>query len=126
MPLFSCSSTNNHIHHSVVTIAHGCLQAILSFQAKTVKRGSRVLCLHKYDSPIHGFPSQKVIKRLMLSKAVPDGLKFQEIEQGSRCNKLPIPYIPEKTNIISQFSSSLSQVRWSCKCPFGHDVLLSR
>ena len=35
-------------------------------------------------------------KKMMLSKAVPDGLKPQECKRGNRCNYPPIPYVHEK------------------------------
>jgi len=90
----------------------GCLQGILSFQAKTVKRTEELyICANTtntcndalarstqdlFQGPIYGDPSQRVLKILMLSKAVPDGPKPQECEWGSRCDKLPIPYIPKE------------------------------
>ena len=39
------------------------------------------------------------LKQMTLSKAVLDGLKPQECEQGSGQNKLTIPYIPEKDKL---------------------------
>ena len=31
----------------------------------------------------------------------------------------------KRANFMSWFSGLLSQARWSCNCPFVHDVLLS-
>ena len=43
-----------------------------------------------------------------MSKAVPDGLKPQECEQGSGRVKPPIPYIPEKDELQEAVESTAS------------------
>jgi hypothetical protein len=43
-----------------------------------------------------GTPLGVALKRMMLSKAVPDGQQNQDYEQGNGHAKLPIPYIMEK------------------------------
>jgi hypothetical protein len=64
-----------------------------------------------------------------MSKAVPDGLKPQECEQGSSRVKLPILYIPEKDELQEAVESTASikltpptkvELRvsvWSCGTP---------
>ena len=43
-----------------------------------------------------------------MSKAVPEGLKPQECEQGSGWVKPPIPYIPEKDELQEAVESTAS------------------
>jgi hypothetical protein len=74
--------------------------------------------LHKLEAPksffkaiFIGTPLGKALKRMTLSKAVPDGLKPQECEQGSCHAKLPIPYIPEKGKLQEAVDTTANSIK---------------
>ena len=52
----------------------------------------------------------ETLKKMTLSKAVPEGLKPQECEQNGR-NKPPIPYIPEKDKLKEAAKSGTSPIK---------------
>ncbi len=53
----------------------------------------------------------ETLKKMTLSKAVPEGLKPQECECGSGRNKPPIPYIPEKDELQEAVESGTSMIK---------------
>jgi len=56
-------------------------------------------------------PLGTALKRMTLSKAVPDGLKPQECKQGSGHAKLPIPYIPEKDELQEAVEATANTIK---------------
>lgn len=46
-----------------------------------------------------GTPLGQALEKMILNKAFPDGLKPQEYERESGCNKLPVPYIHKEDEI---------------------------
>ena len=53
----------------------------------------------------------ETLKKMTLSKAVPEGLKPQECECGSGRNKPPIPFIPEKDKLQEAVESGTSTIK---------------
>lgn len=57
-----------------------------------------------------GTPLETTLKRLSLYRADTKGLKPQEYEHGSRCNKQPIPNIPQKDKLQEAIKISVSTI----------------
>jgi hypothetical protein len=53
----------------------------------------------------------KALKRMPLSKAVPDGLELQECERGSGHAKLPIPYILQKDELQEAVETTANMIK---------------
>jgi hypothetical protein len=56
-------------------------------------------------------PLGKTLKNMILSKAVSDGLKSQECEQGSRHNEPPILYIPKKDKLQEAVDTTANNLK---------------
>jgi hypothetical protein len=61
-----------------------------------------------YKAFFVGTPLGIALRNIKMSKAVPDGLKPQECEQGNSRVKPPIPYIPEKDELQEAVESMAS------------------
>ena len=84
--------------------------------AKTNK--SHAICKRSsdefYQDPFHWDSLGTFLEKMMPSKAVPNGLKPQECEQGSGHNKPPILYISEKVELQKQVDSS-ANTEWTSR-----------
>ena len=56
-------------------------------------------------------PTLEQPKKMMLSKAVPDGLEPQECERGSGCNKPTILYIPKKDELQEVVDATTQMIK---------------
>lgn len=67
--------------------------------------------LDLFQSLFVGTKLGDTLKKTTLSKSVSKGLKLQECECGSRCNKPLIPYILEKDKLLQAVETGTSMIK---------------
>jgi hypothetical protein len=68
----------------------------------------------------------KALKRMLLSKAVPEGLKSVECERGIGGKNSPIHYIPEQDPIQEALKTKHQPMSFKLTLPLGSEMRLTR
>jgi hypothetical protein len=79
-----------------------------------------------FKSLFQGTELGKALKRMLLSKAVPEGLKSVECERGIGGKNSPIRYIPAKDPIQEVLETKLPPTSFKLTLPSGSKMRMTR